>query len=72
MGSISGQGTKISHAMQRGQKVKKKKKSWIVLEEATPPACRSLFLQPEIESVPPAVEVWRLNHWTTREFHGKF
>ena len=26
-----------------------------------------LILQPGIKSVPPAVEAWSLNHWTTRE-----
>ena len=26
-----------------------------------------LVPQPEIELVSPAVEVWSLNHWTTRE-----
>ena len=30
-------------------------------------ACGILVLQPEIEPVPPAVEVWSLNHWTARE-----
>ena len=27
--------------------------------------------QPGIEPMPPAVEAWSLNHWTTREVHGK-
>ena len=31
------------------------------------PACGILVPQPEIEPVPPAVEAWSLNHWTTRE-----
>ena len=30
-------------------------------------ACRILVPQPGIEPLPPAVEVWSLNHWTTRE-----
>ena len=30
-------------------------------------ACGFLVLQPGIEPVPPAVEVWSLNHWTTKE-----
>ena len=30
-------------------------------------ACTVLVLQPGIEPVPPAVEPWSLNHWTTRE-----
>ena len=30
-------------------------------------ACRILVSQPGIEPVPPAVEVWSLNHWTARE-----
>ena len=30
-------------------------------------ACGILVLQPMPETVPPAVEVWSLNHWTTRE-----
>ena len=30
-------------------------------------ACRILVPQPGIEPVPPAVEVWSLNHWTTKE-----
>ena len=31
-------------------------------------ACRILVPWPGIEPVPPAVEVWSPNHWTTREF----
>ena len=31
-------------------------------------ACRILVPRPGIETVPPAVEVWSPNHWTTREF----
>ena len=31
------------------------------------PACTILVPQPGIEPVSPAVEVWSLNHWTTRE-----
>ena len=30
-------------------------------------ACRILVPQPGIEPVPPAVEAWSPNHWTTRE-----
>ena len=30
-------------------------------------ACGILVPKPGIELVPPAVEVWSLNHWTTRE-----
>ena len=30
-------------------------------------ACWILVLQPGIELLPLAVEVWSLNHWTTRE-----
>ena len=30
-------------------------------------ACEISFPQPGIEPLPPAVEVWRPNHWTTRE-----
>ena len=30
-------------------------------------ACRILVPQPEMEPTSPAVEVWRLKHWTTRE-----
>ena len=30
-------------------------------------ACGILVPQPGIESGPPAVEVWSLNHWTARE-----
>ena len=30
-------------------------------------ACGILFPRPGIEPVPPAVEVWSLNHWTARE-----
>ena len=30
-------------------------------------ACGILVPQPGIEPVPPAVEVWSLNHWTIRE-----
>ena len=26
-----------------------------------------LVLRPEIEPAPPVLEVWSLNHWTTRE-----
>ena len=29
--------------------------------------CGILVPQPGIEPVPPAMEAWRLNHWTTRE-----
>ena len=29
--------------------------------------CGTLVPRPGIESVPPAVEAWSLNHWTTRE-----
>ena len=31
-------------------------------------ACGIFVPQPGIESVPPAVEAWSPNHWTTREF----
>ena len=30
-------------------------------------ACGILVPQPGIEAMPPALEVWSLNHWTTRE-----
>ena len=30
-------------------------------------ACGILVTQPGIEHVPPAVEVWSLNHWIARE-----
>ena len=30
-------------------------------------ACRILVPWPEIEPVPPAMEVWNLNHWSTKE-----
>ena len=30
-------------------------------------ACEIFVPQPGIEPVPPAVQVWRLNHWTARE-----
>ena len=30
-------------------------------------ACRILVPQPGLESMPPAVGAWSLNHWTTRE-----
>ena len=33
-------------------------------------ACGILDPQPRIEPVPPAVEEWSLNHWTTREVPG--
>ena len=33
----------------------------------TTQACRILVPQPGIESMPPAVGAWSLNHWTTRE-----
>ena len=29
--------------------------------------CRILVSRPGIKQVPPAMEVWRLNHWTVRE-----
>ena len=32
-----------------------------------PEACGILVLQPEMESKPPAVEAWSLNHWTPGE-----
>ena len=32
-----------------------------------PVACGILTLQPGIKSMPPAVEAWSLNHWTTRD-----
>ena len=32
-----------------------------------PAAWRILVIQPGIEPVPPAVEVWCLNHWTAKE-----
>ena len=35
-------------------------------------ACGILVLQPGIEPVPPAVEAWSLNHWTSREVPGNF
>ena len=31
-------------------------------------ACGNLVPQPGIETMPPALEAWGLNHWTTREF----
>ena len=31
------------------------------------PACGILVLWPGIEPMPPAMEVWSLNHWTARE-----
>ena len=31
-------------------------------------ACEILVSQPEMESVPPPVEMGSLNHWTAREF----
>ena len=34
---------------------------------ATPLGCRILVPWPGTEPVPPAVEAWSLNHWTTRE-----
>ena len=34
---------------------------------ASPCSMRVLSSQPGIEYVPPALEVWRLNHWTARE-----
>ena len=30
-------------------------------------ACRILVPRPGIEPMPPALEVWILNHWITRE-----
>ena len=30
-------------------------------------ACKMLVPQPGMEPMPPAVEMWSLNHWTTRE-----
>ena len=33
-------------------------------------ACRILVPQPGIKPTPPALEVWILNHWITREFPG--
>ena len=33
-------------------------------------ACRILALRPGIQPMPPAVEAWNLNHWTTREVPG--
>ena len=34
-------------------------------------AARGILIpQPGIEPVPPALKVWRLNHWTAREVHG--
>ena len=35
-------------------------------------ACGILVPQPEIQTLPPALEVWFLNHWTTREVHIDF
>ena len=35
-----------------------------------PMACGILVPQPEIEPIPPALEVQSLNHWTTREVPG--
>ena len=32
------------------------------------PACEILILWPGIESIPPAVEAWSTNQWTSREF----
>ena len=32
-----------------------------------PVACGILVPQPGIKPAPPALEVWSLNHWTTRE-----
>ena len=32
-----------------------------------PVACRILVPRPGIEPMPPALEVWILNHWITRE-----
>ena len=34
-------------------------------------ACESLVSQPEMEPVPPPVEMRSLNHWTAREFLDK-
>ena len=31
--------------------------------------CGILVLRPGIEPIPPALEVWSLNRWTTREVH---
>ena len=31
-------------------------------------ACKILFLRPGKEPILPAVELWNLNHWTTRDF----
>ena len=36
-----------------------------------PLACRILVLQLGIQLVPQALEVWSLNHWTTRELSKK-
>ena len=33
-------------------------------------ACGILVLRPGIESMPPAVGVWSLNHWTAKEVPG--
>ena len=33
-------------------------------------ACRVLVTRSWIKPVPPVVEVWNPNHWTTREFWG--
>ena len=35
-------------------------------------ACQILLPRPRNEYVPPAVEVWNLNHCTAREFHPLF
>ena len=35
---------------------------------ARPQGIRILVLQPGIEPVPSEMKVWRLNHWTSREF----
>ena len=40
----------------------------VVVVLAAPRACRILVPQPEIEPVPPAVEVRSPDHWTTTEF----
>ena len=32
--------------------------------------CGILVPGPEIEPMPPIVEAWSLNHWTTREVPG--
>ena len=33
---------------------------------------RNRVPQPRIEPMPPAVEAWSLNHWTTREVPGRY